>query len=113
MFYRLPEIAKTLDRESDIAVVTIDGHEFAARLGDSVAAAMLAAGLDAFRTTPVSGRLRGPYCMMGTCFDCLTMIDGRPNQQACMIQTRAGMVIERQNGARAAIGNDLPSGVPP
>ncbi|TMH00649.1 MAG: hypothetical protein E6H67_18945, partial [Betaproteobacteria bacterium] len=38
--------------------------------------------------------------MMGICFDCLVVIDGRPNQQSCMIPAHDGMQIERQQGAR-------------
>jgi predicted molibdopterin-dependent oxidoreductase YjgC len=81
--------------------VTIDGQPFMARAGDSVAAALLAAGVLACRTTPVSGAQRGPFCMMGVCFDCLVTIDGSPNRQACLVAVRAGMRIERQSGPAA------------
>src|SRR5205823_1205172 len=51
--------------------VEFDGHPLKV-LGDcSVAAALLAAGVSRFRSTPVSGAPRGPYCMMGVCFECL------------------------------------------
>ena len=63
--------------------------------GSTVAAALLCAGVRAFRVTPVSGSLRGPFCLMGACFDCLVEIDGEPNQQACMTELRAGMRIRR------------------
>jgi predicted molibdopterin-dependent oxidoreductase YjgC len=99
---RLPEV-----RAGDVPV-TIDGRQFAARAGDSVAATLLAAGVKACRTTPVSGAARGPFCMMGVCFDCLVTIDGRPNQQGCLVPVRAGMNIERQSGARLAV--DTPQG---
>ncbi|MCU0939520.1 MAG: (2Fe-2S)-binding protein [Burkholderiaceae bacterium] len=101
---RLPEA------QASSIPVTIDGRPFAARAGDSVAATMLAAGVTACRTTPVSGSPRGPFCMMGVCFDCLVTIDGRPNQQGCLVPVREGMRIERQSGARIAI--DAPQGVP-
>ena len=52
------------------------------------------------RTTPVSGAPRGPYCMMGACFECLVSVDGEPNQQACMVPARDGMRVERMQGAR-------------
>jgi len=96
MFKRLLEAAGGRIR------VTVDGNPVEARAGDSVAAAMLAAGLDHCRTTPVSGAKRAPYCMMGVCFDCLVVLDGRPNQQACMITVRQGMKVMRQEGARVA-----------
>jgi predicted molibdopterin-dependent oxidoreductase YjgC len=93
MFRRLGDKGATL-------TLTVDGQEIRARIGDTVAAAMLAAGIGRFRTTPVSGAARAPYCMMGVCFDCLVTIDGAPNQQGCMIALRDGMKIERQHGAR-------------
>jgi len=79
----------------------LDGEAVTAREGDTVAAAMLAAGVDRTRTTPVSGAPRLPFCMMGVCFDCLMEIDGVPNRQACMVRVRDGMQVRRQIGARA------------
>ena len=70
--------------------------------GDSVAAAILAAGHASTRTTPVSGRRRGPYCMMGICFECLLEIDGIPNRQGCMVTAEDGMTVRRMAGARSA-----------
>lgn len=72
----------------------------ACRSGDSVAAALLAAGIADCRDTPVRDVPRGPFCMMGVCFDCLVTIDGQPNRQACMTPVREGMVVLRQRGAR-------------
>ena len=103
MFKRLPDTGPTVP-------VTIDGRQFAARAGDSVAATLFAAGVKACRTTPVSGAERGPFCMMGVCFDCLVTIDGRPNQQGCLVPVRDGMRIERQSGACIAV--DAPLGQP-
>ncbi len=71
-----------------------------AREGDSVASALLAAGIRSTRTTPVSGAQRGPFCMMGACFDCLSEVNGRPNVQTCMTQVRDGMRIEPLQGVR-------------
>lgn len=77
-----------------------EGQALACRPGDSVAAALLAAGVADCRDTPVRGVARGPFCMMGVCFDCLVNIDGQPNRQACMTPVREGMVVLRQRGAR-------------
>ena len=68
--------------------------------GDSVAAALLAAGTVAFRSTPVSGTARGPWCLMGVCFDCLVEIDGVGSRQACLEPAVDGMVVRRMRGAR-------------
>jgi len=93
MFRRLLDEGKSVH-------VTIDGERFAAREGDSVAAALLASGRTACRTTPVSGAPRGPYCMMGVCFDCLVAVDGVGNRQGCLVRVAEGMAIETQRGKR-------------
>lgn len=77
------------------------GQPVAAREGDSVAAALLAAGYAVLRTTPAGSKPRGPWCMMGICFDCLVEIDGVPNMQACMTPVREGMEIRPMAGARS------------
>ena len=77
--------------------IFVNGTATLARHGDTVAAAMLASGHVACRTT-VSGAPRGPYCLMGVCFDCLVTIDGSANRQACMTPVRDGMRIEIQRG---------------
>lgn len=61
--------------------------------GVSVAAALLLHGQNVFHQSAVHKLPRGPYCMMGVCFGCLVEIDGKPNQQACLINVREGMVI--------------------
>jgi D-hydroxyproline dehydrogenase subunit gamma len=66
----------------------------------SVAAALLQAGVQRFRASPVSGAPRAPYCMMGVCFECLVEIDGEPSRQACLVTVREGMQVRTQEGAR-------------
>ena len=79
--------------------IEFEGQSLIAYPGDTVAAALLAGNHWNFRTTPVSGAIRGPFCMMGVCFDCLVEIDGVANRQACMTEVRDGMRIKRQLGA--------------
>jgi len=78
---------------------TFDGREFHAHEGDSIAAALLAAGELVTRTTPVGHAPRGPFCMMGACFDCLAEVDGVAGVQTCLIPVRAGMRVARQHAA--------------
>jgi sarcosine oxidase subunit alpha len=92
MFKRLHEAATVR--------ITIDGKHVMARAGETVAAAMLAAGVDHCRTTPVSGAPRAPYCMTGACFDCLVSVDGVGNRQGCLVRVRDGMAIATQRGKR-------------
>ncbi|MBK1839098.1 (2Fe-2S)-binding protein [Azospirillum sp. YIM B02556] len=100
MFRRLPEIETALNAAAEAVAFTIDGRPAKARAGDSVAAALLANGVTACRNTPVSGAARGPYCMMGICFDCLVTIDGTGNRQGCQVRVSPGMAVETQNGKR-------------
>lgn len=51
-----------------------DGVEVQARPGESIAAALLRAGL----------RPRY-FCGIGVCFACLVTVDGRPAQRACLV----------------------------
>ncbi|WP_043878990.1 (2Fe-2S)-binding protein [Azorhizobium caulinodans] len=94
MFRRLPEA------QGDTVRITVDGRPVTARAGDTVAAALLAAGIDHNRETPVSGAPRAPYCLMGVCFDCLVVIDGTGNRQGCMVPVAEGMRVETQKGKR-------------
>lgn len=80
-----------------------EGRSIVARLGDTVAAALLAAGETTLRGTPVSSAPRAPYCMMGVCFDCLMEIDGVGNRQACLTPVIEGMRVRRQRGARGVL----------
>jgi D-hydroxyproline dehydrogenase subunit gamma len=95
MFKRLGDVGETLS-------LKVDGKPIRARAGDTVASAMLAAGIDRFRTTPVTESPRAPYCLMGVCFDCLVTIDGVGSRQACLVPVREGMAVETQLGKREA-----------
>src|SRR5215472_11258246 len=90
------------DARRPALTVVINGVAAQAREGDSVAAALLAAGHLACRTTAVSGVPRAPYCLMGVCFDCLVTIDGVGNRQACLVPVHEGMTVETQLGRREA-----------
>jgi predicted molibdopterin-dependent oxidoreductase YjgC len=96
MFQRLNQL------ESRAVNLSVDGKPITALSGDSVAAALLAAGILTCRTTPVSGVPRAPYCMMGVCFECLVTIDGIGSRQACLARVHDGMRIETQQGKREA-----------
>ncbi len=74
--------------------LSVDGRAVSAREGDSVATAMLAGGIMVTRHSAISGAPRGPWCLMGACFECVVTVDGRPNQRACMTPAHDGAHIE-------------------
>jgi thioredoxin reductase/bacterioferritin-associated ferredoxin len=77
---------------SEIVTITFDGRPLEARRGESLAAALTAHGVRAFRATK-SDRPRGLFCGMGVCQDCLVEVDGRPNQRACMIKVEDSITV--------------------
>jgi predicted molibdopterin-dependent oxidoreductase YjgC len=92
--------SRLIDNDAPVIQFEFEGRTVEAPAGDSIAAALLAAGHLVLRQTPVSQAPRGPYCMMGACFECLVEVDDRPNVQACMTPVRAGMTVSSMRGAR-------------
>lgn len=92
MFQRLPDLDRTT------VPFMLDGRPVDGRAGDTVAAALLAAGVETCRSSAVGGEPRAPYCMMGVCFECLVTVDGVGNQQGCLVALRPGMTVETQIG---------------
>jgi sarcosine oxidase subunit alpha len=68
-----------------------------AHQGESVAAALLAAGRPVLSRSVKYHRPRGPFCLNGRCSHCLMRIDGVPNRFACRTECRPGMRVEAQN----------------
>lgn len=68
-------------------------QEIIAQPSDTVASALLLAGVRASRKSSVSGNPRLPFCMMGGCFECLVEIDGRI-MQSCMTPAKHGMQLK-------------------
>ena len=71
---------------------TFEGQEIAALEGETVAAALSAAGITTFRVT-ATGAPRGLYCGMGACFDCVVTVDGRIGRRACLEKARDGTAV--------------------
>ena len=70
-----------------------DGEPVIAYSGESIAAALLAAGRRILRTTP-RGEGRGLFCGMGVCWDCAVTVDGKPSTRACMTPATPGSKVE-------------------
>ena len=74
-----------------------EGRKIYFEQGMSIAAALLCNEIKDFRQTQVLRKSRGPFCMMGSCFDCLLIIDGIGNQQGCMRLAEQGIIVKREN----------------
>lgn len=76
--------------------IRVDGRNISAREGETVHAALTAAGIYRLRRLP-DGSARGVFCGMGICYECLVTIDGVPFQRACMTRVRGQMEIQTRD----------------
>jgi sarcosine oxidase subunit alpha len=85
---RIPSAA----RGKQIAV-TVNGTPVTAYEGETVHAALTAAGIYPLRQALAGGN-RGVFCGMGLCYECLVTVNHIPDQRACMTVVQDGMEIQ-------------------
>ena len=73
--------------------IMVDGDSIQAYEGESLAAALLAAGRRVFRHAEPGGDPRGIFCGMGICYDCLVMVSGQDHVRACITLVQEGMQV--------------------
>lgn len=76
---------------------TFDGRPVPSDGERSIAAALLAVGINSRRRSRVEGRPRGVFCGIGVCFDCLVRVNGVSAQRACLVVARPGDVVDSQD----------------
>ena len=91
-------VTKGVEREPPFTF-TMDGKEIVAFPGETIAAALLAAGVRTLRITEKNEARRGIFCGMGICFDCLVTVDDRPHLRACLTPAEAGARVVTQDEA--------------
>jgi predicted molibdopterin-dependent oxidoreductase YjgC len=70
--------------------LSVDGTAMHAPEGQSIAAALMAAGRVTLRHSP-SGEPRGVYCGIGVCQECRVFVAGRGVVRACVTPVVGGM----------------------
>ena len=80
-------------KSSPTVELFLDGQSFPARTGESVAAALFACGRKILRTSPRLHQARGMFCLMGSCQECLVIVDGR-RVLACQTPVTGGLRVE-------------------
>lgn len=88
--------------ERSIAI-SVDGQIVTAREGEPLAAVLLRTPPHISRVTPVLGKARAPFCMMGVCFDCLVDVNGQSSLRSCLIRVSSGMAVKRSQGRPSPI----------
>lgn len=73
--------------------IYINNREALAYPGETVATALLAAGVSVFRRSHGKAA-HAPVCNMGVCFECLITIDGCRSIRSCMTRVSENMHIE-------------------
>ena len=74
-----------------------DGKVVRAYAGESVACALFAAGIRTLRRSPRTDSVRGMFCLMGSCQECVVEVDGR-RVAACQEPVRAGLDVRSGAG---------------
>lgn len=85
---RIPSV-----KRSERIAIRVNGRRITAFRGETVLAALAAAGLRKLRKSHVFGEPRGALCGMGVCYECQLTIDRVPNRRACMTEVEEGMEI--------------------
>ena len=65
--------------------------------GETVAAALTAAGIKVFHHSKRYHTPRGLFCGIGHCTDCAMEVDGIPNTRICITTVRNGMRVYSDN----------------
>jgi D-hydroxyproline dehydrogenase subunit gamma len=73
--------------------IFVNGLPVAAYPGETVAGALIAAGIRTFRRTMETETDRGQFCGMGICYDCLIELDNQLAVRACMTPAAPGMEV--------------------
>ena len=76
---------------------TFDGVAVPAYTGETVAAALYAAGVRTLAFSPERHRPRGLFCAIGNCSSCMMVVDGVANVKTCTHLVQDGMVVETQH----------------
>ena len=74
----------------ETVTLLVNGVPVTMPVRSTVAAAILKAGVTAFRRS-ATGEPRGPVCGMGICFECRVTIDGEEHCRSCQTVCQDGM----------------------
>jgi ferredoxin len=78
---------------------TFEQETFLAYPGESIASALMRAGILALRQTRLGKQPRGYFCGMGTCWECAVHVDAEGIVRSCSFPVSAGLEVSRTNGS--------------
>ena len=89
-------LTRLLDQDREALNFSVDGTVVAAKRGDTLLTAMLAAGLGHVRTSEFGDGARAGFCWMGACQDCWVLVEGSGVVRACGTLVEPGMKVTRR-----------------
>lgn len=78
--------------------IEVDGRAIIAYEGETIAAAVAAAGIHTLRRTAKRDHPRGMFCGIGLCWECAMEVNGVPNTRSCQTLATPGCRVETQEG---------------
>jgi sarcosine oxidase subunit alpha len=97
MRYQVEPLHGTLVNSGRSCTFNFAGRAIQAFEGQSIAAALYAAGIRVFTRSFKYHRPRGLLCMTGDCPNCLMRVNGQPNVRTCIEPARSGQLVESQH----------------
>jgi sarcosine oxidase subunit alpha len=73
-------------------VFFVNGRSTTAHMGETIHAALIAAGYRQFRKSKTH-QPRGVFCGMGVCYECLVTVNNGSTQRACVTVAEEGMEV--------------------
>jgi predicted molibdopterin-dependent oxidoreductase YjgC len=73
---------------------TVHGEDVFAYQGETLLAALIAAGYKGTKKSPLKHEPRGALCGMGVCFECIVSVNGEPNIRSCMTEVEENMKVK-------------------
>jgi sarcosine oxidase subunit alpha len=74
-------------------VFFVNGRSTTAYMGETIHAALIAAGYRRFRKSKTH-QPRGVFCGMGVCYECLVAVNNGSTRRACVTLVEEGMEVE-------------------
>ena len=76
--------------------ISLNGKDILLQKRQNLATALLEAGVFEFNIRPDTQTARAPYCLMGSCFDCRLVVNGKRDTLACQTAVEPGIVVQTQ-----------------
>jgi len=74
--------------------LAVNGKEISAYKGETLLAALVAAGYKGTKKSPLRHEPRSALCGMGVCFECIVTVNDEPNIRSCMTEVEENMKVE-------------------